>query len=120
VVRGVVKYENLADLDDKELYEIVQTANDAMKLLEGDNGKIFKKAAKIIEEKAIYAFANNIKATDSLAVMEQQVILRKYKYGLFSEVQDLAEIGIEAQKELDGRIRKIYGNQTESDNDQES
>jgi len=106
--------EAFEELDEKDLYDIVEDANEAMKLLNGPNGKVIKNASDRIVERAIYKFAKQTDPKDLAKVIELQLIIRKYKYGLFEEVQKLHQEGEEAQKEIDNR------NQTESDSDQES
>ena len=106
--------EAYEELEEKDLYDIIEDANEAMKLLNGPNGNVIKNASNRIVERAIFKFAKQTDPKDIAAVIELQLIIRKYKYGLFEEVQQLAQEGEEAQKELDNR------NQTESDSVQET
>ncbi|MCR4286872.1 MAG: hypothetical protein NUW09_02535 [Deltaproteobacteria bacterium] len=80
-------------LDDKALFDRLQQAELANRLLVSPEWQLVKEAADRIIERALAKFALNIKADDLLGVMETQMLLRKYKYGLFSEVEQLAQEG---------------------------
>lgn len=80
-------------LDDKALFDKLQQAELASRLLNSQEWRLVKEAANRIIERALAKFALNMKADDLLGVMETQMLLRKYKYGLFSEVEQLAQEG---------------------------
>lgn len=90
-------------LDDKALFDKLQQAELANRLLNSPEWGLVKEAAERIIDRALAKFALNMKADDLLGVMETQMLLRKYKYGLFSEVEQLAQEGELYYLELKGR-----------------
>ena len=90
-------------LDDKALFDKLQQAELANRLLNSPEWGLVKEAAERIIDRALAKFALNMKADDLLGIMETQMLLRKYKYGLFSEVEQLAQEGELYYLELKGR-----------------
>lgn len=82
-----------SELEDKELFDKLQQVELSDKLIHSPEWKLLKEAADRIIERALERFALVIKADDMVAVIETQILLRKYKYGLFAEVNQLAQEG---------------------------
>lgn len=61
-------------------------------LVTSNEWRIVKDAAERIVERAVYKFATATKADDLVGIIELQTIIKKYKYGLFSEIEQLAGI----------------------------
>jgi len=80
---------NLEELSDKELHDKLQEAGLVEKLTSSPEWGMFKEASDRIIDRAINEFAKNTKADDTVKVIELQTIIRKYKYGLFNEVNSL-------------------------------
>ena len=80
-------------LEDKELFDKLHQAGLADKLTHSEEWRLLKEAADRIIERALNRFAFAIRADDMVGVIETQILLRKYKYGLFQEVSQLAEEG---------------------------
>lgn len=76
-------------LDDKELFEQLNKAGLIDKLATSPEWKMLTEAANRIVDRAIKEFACNVKATDTLRIIELQTIIRKYRYGLIEEVNIL-------------------------------
>lgn len=76
---------------DKDIYDLFHKAELADRLANDSNWDLLKEAAERIVERTVDDLANNIKADNIIAVMEAQMIIRKYKYGLFNEVEILKE-----------------------------
>lgn len=90
-------------LEDKELFEKLQQAELSDKLVNSKEWQLLKVAADRIVERALERFALVIKADDIVGVIETQILLRKYKFGLFSEVDQLAKEGRLYYEELQDR-----------------
>lgn len=80
-------------LDDKELFDKLQKAELSTRLINSDEWKLLKEAADRIIDRTLERFAFSIKADDMVGIIETQILLRKYKYGLFTEVSQLAQEG---------------------------
>ncbi len=76
-------------LDNKELYDQLSRAGLIEKLATSPEWKLLQEAANRIVDRAIKEFACNVKATDTVRLIELQTIIRKYKYGLIDEVNIL-------------------------------
>jgi hypothetical protein len=80
------------ELDDKELYDKLSQAGLADKLQTSQEWGLLKKAADRIVERAIKAFMVT-PATNTQAIIELQQVIKKYKYGLFAEIEMLRNEG---------------------------
>lgn len=80
-------------LDDKDLFEKLNKAELSDKLINSAEWRLLKEAADRIIDRTLERFAFSIKADDMVGIIETQILLRKYKYGLFSEVEQLAQEG---------------------------
>lgn len=90
-------------LDDKELYDKLNKAELADRLLVSPEWKLLKEAASRIVDRAISKFALSTKADDLVAIIELQTVIRKYKFGLLEEIDLLAQEGIIAFEEAKAR-----------------
>ena len=86
---------SIEDLDNKTLWEELQKAGLADKLETQQEWKLLKEASNRIIERAVKEFAINVTVSpdpkDLAKIMTLQIILRKYKFGLFREVDILKE-----------------------------
>ncbi len=76
---------SLEQLDDKELYDRLHKAGLAEKLKSSEEWQLVKEAANRIVEKAIREFIS-ADPSDMVHIAQLQIIFKKYKYNLFSEV----------------------------------
>lgn len=95
--------DDISILEDKELFDKLQQVELADKLTHSPEWKLVKVASERIIERALERFALAMKADDLIGVMETQLLLRKYKYGLFSELDQLAQEGELYYEELKDR-----------------
>ena len=79
-------------LDDKELCEKLLQTDLANRLLNSPEWGLLKEARDRIINRAIAQFVIT-DVTDIGKITELKVILKKYKYGLFSEIEQLAQEG---------------------------
>lgn len=77
------------DLSDKDLFDLFAKADVAEKLMNQEEWKILKEASERIAERAIKRLATITKADNIVEIIELQTIIKKYRYGLFSEVEQL-------------------------------
>ena len=84
--------EEYNDLASEELFKRIYDADLAEKLESSEEWRLVKEAADRIVEASIKKFALDVKVgKDSLEdILELQLIIRKYKYGLFKEFEMLA------------------------------
>lgn len=82
-------FENLSD---KELYDKIHQAGLAERLVNSEEWQLVQKAADRIVERAVRTLVNT-PATNLAAVIELQQVIKKYKYGLFAEVEMLRKEG---------------------------
>ncbi|MFQ5687298.1 MAG: hypothetical protein ACE5GV_11610 [Candidatus Scalindua sp.] len=80
-------------LEDKELYDKLERAALANKLKSSNEWKLLEEARKRIVERAVCEFATRTDVTDIAKLTELKVIIKKYKYGLFSELDLLIQEG---------------------------
>lgn len=78
---------NYSEYSDKELFESLSKAGLSDKLENSPEWKMLREAADRIVNRAVNEFALKAKADDLTRITELQAIIRKYKYGLFDEVQ---------------------------------
>jgi hypothetical protein len=104
-----------SELEDKELYDKIEQGNLADGFLKSKNGKLVNEAARRIIEKAVCEFALRTDVNDIAKVIELQIIIRKYKFGLFEEIKMLAEDGREAEDELQDRKDELSDSITDSE-----
>ena len=99
--------DNLHDLPDKEIYDRLEKAALADRFLNSQEGKLIKEAADRIVERAVTKFAlgGPKLAKDPVAIMELQMVIKKYKFGLFSEMDMLRKEGEYIFQEA--KIRKL-------------
>lgn len=81
------------DLDDKALFDCLQRATLAEKLKTSPEWKLLQEAADRIVERTLKRFALSMKADDIVGVIETQLLLKKYRYGLFDELNQLVSEG---------------------------
>ncbi len=81
--------EDYSELTDREIYEKLEQASLADKLLNSPEWKIFQEASDRIVERAVEELATKVKADETTRIIELQTIIRKYKYGLFNEIKIL-------------------------------
>lgn len=94
---------NYSVLDDKELLEKIEQAGLAERLVNDPAWGLLQEASKRIIDRAITKFALSTKADDLVSIIELQTIIRKYKLGLFSEIEILRHEGEEAFEEAKNR-----------------
>lgn len=95
--------DDISILEDRALFDKLQQVELADKLTNSPEWRLVKTAADRIIERALERFALAMKADDLIGVMETQLLLRKYKYGLFSELDQLAQEGELYYEELKDR-----------------
>jgi len=81
--------EILKDLDDKQLWDEVQKAGLVEKLASDPAWAVVKEASDRVVNKAIAEFALKTDAKDVTRVIMLQVIIKKYRFGLFDELRML-------------------------------
>lgn len=79
---------SLDNMEDKELYDALQRAGLIDKLTNSEEWMMLREAGNRIVDRAINQFMET-PANDTLKIMELQVIIRKYRRGLFQEVESL-------------------------------
>lgn len=85
---------SLEDLKDAELLEKLEASALSNKLKNEPEWRLLQTAADRIVDRAVNKFAVMKVCPDNLCeVIELQVIIRKYKMGLFKEVEQLAQEG---------------------------
>lgn len=97
--------------DDRELFEKLEQAGLADRLMADPAWGLLRKAADRIVEKALKQFVLNTKPTEIEKIIEFQLLVRKYKYGkLFAEIEELRQEGELAYEEA--KERGILGSST--------
>lgn len=81
------------ELDNKELFEKLHAAEIAELLKSDDRWALLEEARTRIVERAILKFVTDPDHSDIAKTIEFKIIIKKYKYGLFSEVEQLAKEG---------------------------
>ena len=89
-------------LTDKELFDKISQAALAEKLETHDEWKLLRVAADRIVERAVRALIQT-PATNTAAVIELQQVIKKYKFGLFAEIDLLRQEGEFVLDELRNR-----------------
>lgn len=79
-------------LDDAQLCEALRQTDLAELLKTSDEWKLLQEAARRIVDRAVDQFALT-DVTNTEKIMELKIIIRKYKYALFAEVDQLAQEG---------------------------
>ena len=93
-----MSYDGYSDL---EIYELLEKANLADMIAEQPEWKLIRVAAERIVDRSIDKLVNETKPDDIVGIIEAQTTIRKYKYGLFEEVEILrgdAEAAFEEAK----------------------
>lgn len=98
---------SLTNIDDKELYDLIEKSNLAEKLESDPAWKMLREAGDRIVERAVTEFALKTNPNDTERIIELQVIIKKYKYGLFDEIRILKQESDVAFHEL--RDRGMFG-----------
>ena len=80
-------------MEDKELFDRLHKADLAQKVKTHDDWALLTEARERIVDRAIAAFAMGTKADDLVRIIELQTIIKKYKYGLFDEIEQIAREG---------------------------
>jgi hypothetical protein len=84
----------MIDIDDKELISQLEKAALSERLRNQEEWKLLQEAANRIVDRAVTQFAKMTLNADTIyEAMELQIIIRKYKHGLFKEVDLLAQEG---------------------------
>lgn len=97
----------LSNIDDKELYDLIEKASLAEKLENDPAWKMLREAGNRIIDRAITEFALRCKPTDIEHIILLQTVIKKYKFGLFDEVRALK---VEAdQAFIEGKERGVIG-----------
>jgi len=91
------------EMTDDELYEALKQADLSDRFLESPQGKLIKVAASRIVDRAVDKFALTDANKNVEELIELKIIIRKYKYGLFEEIEMLREDGYLAWQELKNR-----------------
>jgi hypothetical protein len=99
--------DTLEKLDDKELYDQLEKAGLAEKLESQPEWALIKEAANRIVDRAITEFALRTKPDDMKAIIMLQVIIKKYKFGVFDEIKVLKEASEMLSEEA--KSRGIFG-----------
>ncbi len=82
----------MIDAMEKELMDRVEKAELVYRLKNQKEWQVFKEVADRIAENAIRKLVYT-KADDMVAIIELQVVIRKYKFALFSEIKQIIEEG---------------------------
>ena len=98
---------NYSELTDEELYKIMDESDLAGSFLKTPMGLVLQEAAKRIVDQAVFKIAMVIDPKDVSAIWEQKLIIRKYKYGLFEEINQLSREGVVAYSELTARYGEL-------------
>ena len=93
----------LTNIDDKALYDLIEKSNLAEKLETDPAWKMLREAGDRIVERAVNEFATKTNPNDTERIVELQVIIKKYKYGLFDEIRILKQESDTAFRELQER-----------------
>jgi hypothetical protein len=93
----------VSEMEDKELYDMIDEAGLAENFLNSPFGKLMKEAANRIAERVDREFAMNADPTDIAKMWELKMTLKKYKFQLFDEIYWLAQDGRDAYDELTAR-----------------
>lgn len=80
-------------LDDKALFDCLHRAELAERLKTSPEWKLLQEAADRIIDRTLKRFALSMKADDIVGIIETQLLLRKYRYGLFDELNQLVAEG---------------------------
>ena len=80
-------------LDDKELFEKLHRAEMAEILRTDPRFQLLNEARNRIVERAILKFVTDDDHDNIAKTIEFKIIVKKYKYGLFSEVEQMAKEG---------------------------
>lgn len=104
--------EALSNVDDKELYELIEKANLADKLVNDPTYKLLREAADRIVERAVTEFALKAEPDNLVEIIKLQTVIRLYKFGLFREVEVLKRESESAYQEA--KDRGVFGNFLES------
>ena len=98
----------LSEINDKELYDLVEKANLAEKLMADPTWGLLKEASNRIVERAVSEFALKANPDDLVEIIKLQTIIRMYKFGFLKEVEILkqeSEFAFQEAKE-----RGVIGN----------
>jgi hypothetical protein len=82
---------NLDEMEDKDVYDYLHKAGLVEKLTNTEEWKVLKEAGERIVDRALTEFALKTKADDLTRIIELQTTIRKYKFGLFNEVELLKQ-----------------------------
>jgi hypothetical protein len=93
----------LTHIDDKALYDLIEKTNLADKLESDPAWMMLREAGDRIVERAVTEFALRTNPNDIDRIIELQVIIKKYKYGLFDEIRILKQESDTAFSELQER-----------------
>jgi len=97
-------------LDDKALFDQLNKAGLAEKLKSDPDWELFKEGAKRVIDMAVDEFAVRTDPKDLAKIIQLQVIIKKYKFKLFSEIEQIASEGELAFEEAKHRgiLRKLF------------
>jgi len=93
---------DLNSIEDKELYELLEKANLIEKLENDPAWRILKEAAKRVVDRAVDEFALRSDPKNIEQIINLKLIIKKYKYVIFQEVEMLkreSEFAFEEAKE---------------------
>jgi hypothetical protein len=109
-------FDDIRELEDKDLYDLIEQGDLAGNFLKSRIGVIFIEACKRIAERIDRQIAFNCNPSDTSKVSELQTKLRFYKYEVFNMFDVLKEDGEKANQELDERK---YGEPTSEQGDEQ-
>lgn len=81
------------ELDNKELFDRLHSAEIAELLRSDPKWALLEEARKRIVDRAIFKFVTDQDHTNVAKTIEFKIIIKKYLYGLFSEVEQMAKEG---------------------------
>jgi len=96
----------MSEMENKELWDKLNNAQLIDKLKNQKEFQILKKIARRIVDRAVNTFALQTRASETEAVIELQVIIKKWKFELFAEIEQMQREGKQAFDMLneDGQI----------------
>ncbi len=108
---------NISDLEEKDLYDLVEEGSYLEKLLEGRGGDIIKRASQRVIDRHERKFVFDNEQTDQKTT-EYKVAMKFYKYNLFEAFNLLIEDGKKADEEIKFR-KEQYEEPTSNQGDEQ-
>jgi len=95
--------EEYRTLDDKDLLERLERAGLAERLTTSMEWGLLKEAGRRIVDRATDQFAMKTEVTDMAELSDLKAIIRKWKYGIFNEIEMLRQDGESAFEEAQNK-----------------